>query len=574
MNGTLGNSSFTTGTGPRSVCFDGTRIWVANNTSNTVTSHPVATPINSNMLDANVARRDVSNTFALGQTVTAGGVNVTAGGVNVTAGGVNVTAGGVNFGSATDVKLDRTAANKVGLMGLSGGAAAVSTAYAMVLDASGTVSGNAVAAVATTTHTRTNNVATMTTAAHNLVAGQRVTISGCTTATYNLTDVKVVAVPSTTTFTYVCVGADDAGTADATGTVTALAEVQLGSNVRVPTPVQAAGGTAGTDLYIYGSNAVNGTTPSTVTNNASGSIILQAGTPTGTGARGTVQAPGAGTDSTAIGPRTIASGGFTTVIGGYATATGAATSGIVLGQGSGATYITLDTPAGFRMAATPLVANYVESSAQVYGSSAEAILVTDQVDVTQTAYDMNAHATALVVTGTTATVTTPTAHKFSINQQVTISGATKWVAVFGAGINTTFTVLTVPSTTSFTFTYGTAGVSTNEDTAGALMTPGDILLSLSANTSFYPSECFVWVSTAGSVMTVQPTIRFGKTAGGADYLAAVITTGLTAIRGRQKYTTFVTDSGSNTLSAGITVPATVTGTWKVRFGFKGVYVRD
>jgi hypothetical protein len=129
----------------------------------------------------------------------------------------------------------------------------------------------------------------MTTAAHNLVAGQRVTISGCTTATYNLTDVKVVAVPSTTTFTYVCVGADDAGTADATGTVTALAEVQLGSNVRVPSPVQAAGGTAGTDLYVYGSNAMNGTTPNTVTNNAGGKIIFVGGTPTGTGAPGRIQ---------------------------------------------------------------------------------------------------------------------------------------------------------------------------------------------------------------------------------------------------------------------------------------------
>ena len=75
-------------------------------------------------------------------------------------------------------------------------------------------------------------------------------------------------------------------------------------------------------------------------------------------------------------------------------------------------------------------------------------------------------------------------------------------------------------------------------------------------------------------MTVQPTVRFGKTAGGAEYLAAALTTGITAIRGRQKYTTLVTDSGSNTLSAGITVPATVTGTWKIRFGFKGIYVRD
>ena len=73
----------------------------------------------------------------------------------------------------------------------------------------------------TSTHrTRSTNVSTITTtAAHGLVTGQAVTISGLGGSDYNASDV-VITVTSTTAFTYANTGSDEGSTADTNGVVT------------------------------------------------------------------------------------------------------------------------------------------------------------------------------------------------------------------------------------------------------------------------------------------------------------------------------------------------------------------
>ena len=73
----------------------------------------------------------------------------------------------------------------------------------------------------TSTHrSRSSNVSTITTAAaHGLVTGQAVTISGLGGSDYNASDV-VITVTSTTAFTYENTGSDEGNTADTNGVVT------------------------------------------------------------------------------------------------------------------------------------------------------------------------------------------------------------------------------------------------------------------------------------------------------------------------------------------------------------------
>lgn len=76
---------------------------------------------------------------------------------------------------------------------------------------------------------------------------------------------------------------------------------------------------------------------------------------------------------------------------------------------------------------------------------------------------------------------------------------------------------------------------------------------------FYPTEFGVFVNTASAVL-VQPTVRFGVSGTPAFYIAAGITTGLTAPRARHRFTTLATPNGANglNLTADVTVAATAT----------------
>lgn len=129
-----------------------------------------------------------------------------------------------------DTGLQRTAA---GVVGFCDGNVAH---YALKANASGLISGNAVAPSTVNNKALTTNVATLTTsAAHNLVVGQVVVVSGVD-ATFNSaagTGDVVLSVPSTTTFTYARTHAD-VGSTGATGTTTPLAMLQMGIVPVVP----------------------------------------------------------------------------------------------------------------------------------------------------------------------------------------------------------------------------------------------------------------------------------------------------------------------------------------------------
>ncbi|HUT57757.1 MAG TPA: hypothetical protein VNA25_07880 [Phycisphaerae bacterium] len=99
----------------------------------------------------------------------------------------------------------------------------------------------ATANIAITKVARATNVTTITTgAAHNIVAGCRIYISGVTLAGFDTEDSVVVAAASTTTFTYANTGSDVTEVADTTGTVVGrgypLRVVNSASMVDIYTP--------------------------------------------------------------------------------------------------------------------------------------------------------------------------------------------------------------------------------------------------------------------------------------------------------------------------------------------------
>ncbi len=66
-------------------------------------------------------------------------------------------------------------------------------------------------------------------------------------------------------------------------------------------------------------------------------------------------------------------------------------------------------------------------------------------------------------TGTTATITTSTAHTFAVGDSVTVSGLTN------TALNGTFTVTTVPTTSTFTYTTSTTGTIVSVADAGTAL---------------------------------------------------------------------------------------------------------
>lgn len=103
--------------------------------------------------------------------------------------------------------------------------------------------------------------------------------------------------------------------------------------------------------------------------------------------------------------------------------------------------------------------------------------------------------------------------------------------------------------------------------AKPLTTVATFTLTLPANTTFFLDEVGVIV-TAANTVTVQPTVRFGITGTLDKYVAATLTTGLTAVGNRHRFTTLSSNDGAATLTAEITVAATAT-TLTGKFYWKG-----
>ncbi|MHC4608606.1 MAG: hypothetical protein ACYTAF_16985, partial [Planctomycetota bacterium] len=76
------------------------------------------------------------------------------------------------------------------------------------------------------------------------------------------------------------------------------------------------------------------------------------------------------------------------------------------------------------------------------------------------------------------------------------------------------------------------------------------------------------------VITTQPTVRFGTSGTPAKFVAAVITTLLTATYKRETFSTLLTDDGEVDLSFGVTSGAVVGTSMSGRAIFKGILIED
>jgi hypothetical protein len=109
-----------------------------------------------------------------------------------------------------------------------------------------------------------------------------------------------------------------------------------------------------------------------------------------------------------------------------------------------------------------------------------------------------------------------------------------------------------------------------------LITPPVNFVLTSNNNLFLPSGSRFFVDEIGIIVSSgsavsQPTVRAGNTSDRSALLTAVVTTGLTAIGSRQRFTSALTPDGQTTLTADVTVAAT-DGDVFGRFYFKGLFV--
>ncbi len=108
-----------------------------------------------------------------------------------------------------------------------------------------------------------------------------------------------------------------------------------------------------------------------------------------------------------------------------------------------------------------------------------------------------------------------------------------------------------------------------------LKTTGSITLQVPAQVSFYPTEVGIILSTLGGTITTQPVIRIGVSGDTQKYKTSGITTGLTAVRQREKYAPSNDDDPitNTTLEGAVDTAAAGSAAISGRFYFKGIIVR-
>jgi hypothetical protein len=107
----------------------------------------------------------------------------------------------------------------------------------------------------------------------------------------------------------------------------------------------------------------------------------------------------------------------------------------------------------------------------------------------------------------------------------------------------------------------------------SLKATGTQTLTVPTGSTFFLTEVGV-ISTIQTGSGTQPTVSFGITGTLAKYLAATVTTTLTAAGKRQRFTSLlVPEDGATTLAATITSASTYT-THSGRFYFKGILIED
>jgi hypothetical protein len=353
-----------------------------------------------------------------------------------------------------------------------------------------------------------------------------------------------------------------------------------------------AGAAAGGNVYVTAGAAARKDSG----NAAGGDIILTPGAGIGTGLAGTVQCWGGGGQyTTVIGKGATGLSNYSFAIG---ASTAAANDSAAIGSSSSASgmhsvaigcsgSLISSSFAGVSRLANVCNIPYLnvirKDNAEVFNSTvytstpyagAFSVLFTNELDATQAALVNTSQNWTITVASNVVTVNTDSAHKFSVGQY--FSTDADWTANSFMASLTDKRITAVYSTTfTFALTQANQGATT-ETNAGAGITPGDYVLPMPTGGSFFVEEVGIVCSTLNGTITTQPTCRFGTSADRDSLRAAEITTLLTALRTRERYTTLLTDVGETTLACGMTVPAVLNSatSYKIRFYFRGIFVED
>jgi YVTN family beta-propeller protein len=318
-----------------------------------------------------------------------------------------------------------------------------------------------------------SNVVTITTTAdHNFLVGQNVLISGVSDTIFNGT-FTIVSVPTSTTFTYYQTGSDATSTggtasssavkvkavstADSSASATAVVSIDSGVTVRV-TPSLA---TVGTLEQFYFSATVTGSSNTAVnwfvndvaggnssvgTISSSGLYTAPASPPTYTTT--TIAANGAVRASNAV---TITSNGAV--------------------RASDVVTITTTTAHGFLTGQRIVIAGVSDSSFN--GSFTIASVPTSTTfTYSQTGTNATSGGGTAALATPAVTITTTTAHGFLTGQRIVIAG------VSDSSFNGSFTVASVPTSTTFTYSQTGPDATSGGGTA-ALVTGGVTIKAVS-----------------------------------------------------------------------------------------------
>ncbi len=419
--------------------------------------------------------------------------------------------------------------------------------------------------------TESGNTATITTtAAHTLVAGESVTISGVAEAGYNGT-FTVLAVPTATTFTYTNptagLGASGGGTvtpppvSGTVSTVTTVSGIGTAANATID-PLGLNNSILWAATVLPGS-AGNGTTvtyndPGGTAATALGASVAGGDDITINLARGEVGANAA--------VNIFAGTGGVTESGNTVTVTTAAAHNLQVGRtvtlaGVGVpdyngTYVVVSTPTTTEFTYTNPTAGLAASgggTATGGGIAATAGGGVFQTTATvaaapggavQTGGAIAAAPNGATAAGFVATITTTAPHGLAAGQTVTIAG------VGVAGYNGNFTVASVPTPTTFTFTAPTFGLAASGG--------GDVLRTTITTTAAHGLSVGSSVTISGvGDAGYNGTYTILSVPNSTSFTYANPTTGLAASGGGSVLRTTVTTVAAHGLSVGSSV--TITG---------------
>ncbi len=392
------------------------------------------------------------------------------------------------------------------------------------------------------------NIATITVAAaHNLTAGQSVTIAGVAPDTRFNGTFTILTVPSNVSFTYTI--PTTGLTASGGGTVNATLNLTGGFSASGPLTLARGNLTRNAPMTLPAGLVIGTNTPPGAATNSTNAMAM-----TVTGASLSVGTAVAGTTFTID---TAANGGAT-----YATPTATlkttAVHGFVIGQQvfvSGVAAAGYDGPWVITAVPTTTTFSFTAPAGLTW------LTTSGGGTVTVTGTGIAASATGATEAGNIVTITTLSAapHGLSVGQLVALSG------IGVAGYNGVFTVATVPSATTFTYVNPAAGLAasgggtiTNNVVAlgyrvadiphivPTLDASGTSNVTINAGTMYLGYN--IGVNTTNSASGAQGILKLGTTTNNINAASGIVmgysnSTGLSATQNSQ----LIFGAGSNTV---------------------------